>query len=80
MTIEKKKKEKKKKHKTNKQTKMIKNKPKTRIKANQHHKQFLGPSKPKQQTVTVWSSKTSVKVIWHNKHWQMKKKKTFVDG
>ena len=31
---------------------MIKNKPKTRITANQHHKQ-LGPSKPKQQTVTV---------------------------
>ena len=48
MTIEKKKK----KHKTNKQTKMIKNKPKTRIKANQHHKQ-LGLSKTKQQTVTV---------------------------
>ena len=37
---------------TNKQTKMIKKKPKTRITANQHHKQ-LGPSKPKQQTVTV---------------------------
>ena len=51
MTIELKKKEKKK-HKTNKQTKMIKNKQKARIKANQHHKQ-LGPSKPKQQTVTV---------------------------
>ena len=44
---------KKKKHKTNKQTKMIKNKAKKkRITANQHHKQ-LGPSKPKQQTVTV---------------------------
>ena len=60
----------------NKQTKMIKNKPKRRIKANQHHKQ-LGLSKTKQQTVTVWSTKTSVKVIWHNKHWQMKKN---VDG
>ena len=52
---------------------MIKNKPKT-IKANQHHKQ-LGPSKPKQQTVKVWSSETSVKVIWHNKRWKWKKKK-----
>ena len=69
-----KKKKERKKETQNKQTKMIKNKPKTRIKANQQHKQLGLLAK---QSNKLWRSrpKTSVKVIWHNKHWQMKTNK-----